>query len=54
MRNMKVTIIQLVIGALGIVTKAFIQGLEDLEIRKRDETIQTSTLLRKSRILRRV
>ena len=31
-----------------------IKGMEDLEIRGRVETIQTSTLLRTARILRRV
>ena len=30
--NMKVTFILIVIGALGIVTKRLVQGLEDLEI----------------------
>ena len=30
--NMKVTIIPIVIGALGTVTRGFIQGLEDLEV----------------------
>ena len=40
--NMKVTIIQIVIGALGAVIKGVVQGLDDLEIRGRVETIQTS------------
>ena len=31
--NMKVTVIPVVIGALGTVTKQLIKGLEDLEIR---------------------
>ena len=35
--NMKVTII--VIGDLGTVTKGFLKGMEDLEIRGRVETI---------------
>ena len=30
---MKVTVIPIVVGALGKVTKGLIQGLEDLEIR---------------------
>ena len=30
--NIKVTIIPIVIGALGTVTKGLVQGLEDLEI----------------------
>ena len=50
--NMKVTII--VIDALGTVTKGLIQGLEDLEIRGQEETIQTTALLRSARISRRV
>ena len=37
--DMKVTIIPIVIGALGTVTKELIKGLEDLEIRVRVETI---------------
>ena len=42
--NMKVTVIPIVIGALGTVTKGLIQGLEDMEIRRRVETIQTKAL----------
>ena len=52
--NMKVTIIPIVIGAFGTVTKGLLRGLEDLEIRGRVETITTTTLLRTARILRRV
>ena len=37
--NMKVTIILIMIGAFGTVTKGLIKGLEDLEIRGRMETI---------------
>ena len=51
---MRVTIIPIVIGAVGTVTKGLIKGLEDLEIRGRVEAIQTTTLLRSARILRRV
>ena len=36
---MKVTWIPIVIGALGTVTRGLVQGLEDLEIRGRAETI---------------
>ena len=50
----KVTVIPIVIGALGIVTKGLIQELEDLEIRERVDTAQTAALLRSVRILRRV
>ena len=52
--NMKVTIIPIVIGAFGRVTKGLLRGLEDLEGGRRVETIQTTTLLRTARILRRV
>ncbi len=51
---MKVTLIPIVIGVLGTVTKGLVQGLEDLEIRGRVETIQTTVLLRSARILRGV
>ena len=33
--NIKVPVVQIVIGALGKVTKALIKGLEDLEIREK-------------------
>ena len=52
--NMKVTIIPVVIGAFGTVTKGLLKGLEDLEVGGRVETIQTTALLRTSRIQRRV
>ena len=51
---MKVTIIPIVIGAFGTVTKELLKGLEDLEIGGRVETIQITSLLRIVRILRRV
>ena len=51
---MKVTIIQILIGAFGTVTKGLLQGLEDMEVGGRVETIQTSSLLKTARILRRV
>ena len=47
--NMQVTIILIVIGAFGTVTKGLLKGLEDLEVGGRVETIQTT-----ARILRRV
>ena len=37
--NMKVTIVPIVIGALGIITKGLLKGLEDLEVGGRVETI---------------
>ena len=49
---MKVTIVPIVIGALG--TKGLLKGLADLEVGGRVETIQTTALLRTIRILRRV
>ena len=52
--NMKVTIIPIVIGAFGKVTKGLLKGLEDLEVGRRVETIQTTALLKTARILRRV
>ena len=52
--NMKVTIIPIVIGAFGTVTKGLLKDLEDLEVGDRVETIQTTALLKTARILRRV
>ena len=52
--NMQVTIISIVIGAFGTVTKGLLKGLEDLEVGGRVKTIQTTALLRTARILRRV
>ncbi len=51
---MKVTIITIVIGAFGTVTKRLLMRLEDLEVGGQVETIQTTALLRTARILRRV
>ncbi len=51
---MQVTIIPFVIGAFGTVTKGSLKGLEDLKVGGRVETIQTTTLLRTFRILRRI
>ena len=52
--NMKVTIIPIVIGAFGTLTKRLLKGLEDLDVGGRVETIQTTALLKTARILRRV
>ena len=52
--NMQVTIIPIVIGAFGKVTKGLLKGLEDLEVGGRVETIQTTALLETARMLRRV
>ena len=48
------TIIPIVIGSFGTVTKGLLKGLEDLEVGGRVETIQTAALLKTARILRRV
>ena len=50
--NTKVTTVPIVIGALGTINKEFLKVLEDLEVSKRVETIQTTALLRTARILR--
>ena len=52
--NMKVTIVPIVIGAFGTITKGLLKGLEDLKVSGRVETIQMTALLRTARILRRV
>ncbi len=51
--NMQVTVIPIVMGAFGTVTKGLLKGLEDLEVGGQVETIQNTTLLRTTRILRR-
>ncbi len=51
---MNATIIPIVIGAFGTVTKGLLKGLEDLEVGGRVETIQITILLKMARILRRV
>ena len=51
--NMKVTVVPIVIGAFGMVTKGLLKGLEDLEVGDRVETIQTTALLKTARIPRR-
>ena len=52
--NIQVKILPIVIGEFGTVSKGLVNGLEDLEVGGRVETIQTTTLLRTARILRRV
>ena len=51
---MKVTIVPIVTGAFGTITKGLLKGLEDLEDGGRVETIQMTALLRMARILRKV
>ena len=48
------TIIPIVVGAFGTVTKGLFMVLEDLEIDRRVETVQATALLRTARILKRV
>ena len=52
--NMKVTIVTIVIGALGTITKGLLKGLEELEVGGPVETIQMTGLLETVGILRRV
>ena len=47
--NMIVTFIPIVISSLGTVTEGLVKGVEDLEIRGRVETIQTTIQLRSAR-----
>ena len=51
---MRVTIVTIVIGALGTIIKGLLKDLEDLEVEGRVEAIQTTTLLRTARILIRI
>ena len=51
---MKVTIVPIVMGAFGSITKGLLKGLENLEVGGRVEAIQMTELLRTARILRRV
>ena len=50
---MGVTVLLVIIGTLGTVSKGLERDLEELEIGIRIETIQTTTFLRLARILRR-
>ena len=54
LRNMKVTIVPIVIGAIGTITKGLFKGLDDFEVGGRVESIQMTALLRMAGILRRV
>ena len=49
--NMKVTIVPIVIGAFGTITKGLLKGMADLEVGGWVETIQTTAFLRTARIL---
>ena len=52
--NMRVKVIPIVIGALGTVPKGLERSLNELEIKGRIDTIQTTALLKSARIIRRV
>ena len=52
--NVKVTIVPIVIGAFGTITKGLLKGLDNMEVGGRVETIEMTTLLRTVKILRRV
>ena len=49
--NIEVTIVPILIVAFGSVIKGLLKGLEDFEVSRRVETIQTTVLLRSARIL---
>ena len=51
---MKVTIVPIVIGAFGTITKGLLKGPGDLEVGEQVETIQMTALLKTATILRRV
>ena len=48
------TVILIVIGALGIIPKGLLRGLDELDIGEQVKIIQTTALLGSARILRRV
>ena len=52
--NMKMGFMPIIIGALGTVIEGLLKIQEDMEIRGRVETIQTTRLLRSARILNKV
>ena len=44
----------MVIGAFAMVTKGLLKGVDELEVGSQVETIQTTALLKTTKILRRV
>ena len=52
--SIKVTIVPIVIGAFGTISKGLLKDLDDLEVSGWVETIQMTALLRTARIMRRV
>ena len=51
---MKETIVPIVIGTFGTVTEGLLKNQEDSEVGGRVKTIQTTVLLKTTRIMRRV
>ena len=51
---MKVMVVPIVTGELGTISKELVKVQEGLEIRGQMETIQSTALLRSTKILRRV
>ena len=49
--NMKVMVVPIVVSALGMVPKVVAESLEELEIRGRTDTTQTTLLLKSVRIV---
>ena len=45
---MQVTIIPIVIGAVGTVTKGLLKSLEDVEVGRKEDTIETTVFLKTS------
>ena len=54
LRNMKVKVVPIVIGALETIPKGLVRGMEELEIGGRAENIETIALLKSARIQRRI
>ena len=52
--NIKVTVRPSVTGAPGTMPKRLVKGLEDKKLKGQIETIQSISLLRSTRILRRI
>ena len=51
---MRMKVVPIVIGALAMIPRGLEKSLDELDIRGRIETIQTTALLRLAGILRRV
>ena len=54
LRNMRVTVIPIVVGVLGTAPKGFEKGPEELEIKRRLVVVLITALSRSARILRKV